>query len=112
MTHKHNFSSIKLATVSYFFIDTGKLEPAPMAAMQNRSWAGLRLGFLFVMLLTVLATESISFSQVLYGSVTGNVMDASGAALPGAQVTAVNSQTGDKNVQTSDSAGIDRFPAL
>ena len=51
-------------------------------------------------------------AQVLYGSLTGNVTDNSGAALSGAQVTAVNTQTGDSNVQKSDSAGIYRFPAL
>jgi hypothetical protein len=51
-------------------------------------------------------------AQVLYGTLTGNVTDASGAALAGAQVTAVSAQTGDSQVQTSDSAGIYRFPAL
>ena len=51
-------------------------------------------------------------AQVLYGTLTGNVTDPSGAALPGATVTAVNVQTGDKSTQTSDSAGIYRFSAL
>jgi hypothetical protein len=112
MTQKHNFSSIELAPVSCFFTDTGKLEPASRTAAKNHLRAGVRLAFLFVMLLTVLATGTSSFPQVLYGSLTGNVTDTSGAAVAGAQVTAVNTQTGDSNVQTSDSAGVYRFPAL
>ena len=51
-------------------------------------------------------------AQVLYGSITGNVTDQSGAALAGAQVTAVEAQTGVTSTQTTDAAGIYRFPAL
>src|SRR5580698_2525504 len=51
-------------------------------------------------------------AQVLYGTLTGNVTDASGAALPGAQVTVLNKQTGDQQVQTTDSAGIYLFANL
>ena len=51
-------------------------------------------------------------AQVLYGSITGVVTDQSGAALAGAQVTALEAQTGVTSTQTTDAAGIYRFPAL
>jgi hypothetical protein len=50
--------------------------------------------------------------QVLYGSLTGTVTDASGAIVANAQVTALESQTGVSQVSTTDSAGIYRFTAL
>lgn len=62
--------------------------------------------------LLVSAGAVVARAQVLYGTLTGNVTDASGAALAGAQVTALSAQTGDSQVQTTDSAGIYRFPAL
>ena len=73
----------------------------------------LRNGVAIALLaLLVSAGGAVARAQVLYGTLTGNVTDPSGAALPGATVTAVNKQTGDRQVQTSDSAGIYRFPAL
>lgn len=67
-----------------------------------------------VLLLAFMAVGGnlVARAQVLYGSLTGNVTDASGAALPGAQVTALSVQTGDRVTQTSDSAGIYRFSGL
>lgn len=45
-------------------------------------------------------------AQVLYGSLTGNVQDPSGAAVPGATVEAVNINTGiSKSVTTNDQGG-------
>lgn len=74
---------------------------------------GLRRGAAMALLLVLaFAGGATAGAQVLYGTLTGNVTDASGAALPGAQVTAVNAQTGDSFTQTSDSSGIYRFPAL
>jgi Carboxypeptidase regulatory-like domain len=51
-------------------------------------------------------------AQVLYGSLTGTVTDASEAVLPNAQITVLETQTGVSQSQTTDSAGIYRFPAL
>src|ERR1700761_6233937 len=51
-------------------------------------------------------------AQVLYGGLTGNVTDSSGAVIPGAQVKAVSAQTGASYDQTTDAQGIYRFPAL
>ncbi len=62
--------------------------------------------------LLVSAGATVARAQVLYGSITGNVTDQSGAALAGAQVTAVEAQTGVTSTQTTDAAGIYRFPAL
>jgi hypothetical protein len=112
MTQKHNLvcNRLRPVVVSCFFND--EPDRTSMAATQNRPRTGLRFAFLFVAILAVLATGTRSFSQMLYGSLTGNITDISGAAVPGAQVTAVNTQTGDSNLQKSDSAGIYRFPAL
>jgi hypothetical protein len=44
-------------------------------------------------------------AQVLYGSVTGSVMDQTGAVVPGAQVTITNDATGLKRQATTDPTG-------
>jgi Carboxypeptidase regulatory-like domain len=53
-----------------------------------------------------------TYGQVLYGSLTGTVTDPSGAAVVGAQVTALAVQTGVNQTATTDSSGIYRFAAL
>jgi len=51
-------------------------------------------------------------AQVLYGTLTGTVTDPSGAAVPGAQVIALEVQTGVSQTVTGDSSGNYRFTAL
>ena len=51
-------------------------------------------------------------AQVLYGALTGNVTDPSSAAVPDAQVEALNMATGVSRQTTADSAGIYRFAEL
>ncbi len=51
-------------------------------------------------------------AQVLYGSLVGTVTDPAGAAVPGANITALEVQPGVKQTGTSDSSGIYRFTAL
>ena len=51
-------------------------------------------------------------AQVLYGSLTGNVTDATGAAIPSAQVEVFNLQTGTTQTSTTDSSGLYRIPAI
>jgi hypothetical protein len=53
-----------------------------------------------------------SYAQVLYGGITGTVTDASGAVIPGAQVAALETQTGVRQTTTTNSEGIYRFTAL
>src|SRR5580658_1040415 len=73
----------------------------------------LRRGLaVFVLGLLAAMGAEVAGAQVLYGSLSGNVTDQSGAVLPGATVTVVGVQSGDKNTQTTDSAGIYRFAAL
>ena len=51
-------------------------------------------------------------AQVLYGSLTGNVTDSSGAVLPRASVEALNVNTGVARQVTADDKGVYLFPAL
>jgi hypothetical protein len=50
--------------------------------------------------------------QVLYGSIVGNVRDASGGVLPGAAVVITHNETKAKRETVSDAAGAYRFPTL
>src|SRR6202034_4574562 len=51
-------------------------------------------------------------AQVLYGSLTGNVTDASNAAVAGARVEALDVSRGIPQETTTDSSGIYRFTTL
>src|SRR5690349_4531363 len=51
-------------------------------------------------------------AQVLYGSLTGNVTDPSGAFVSGAKVEALNTLTGVTQTATTDSNGVYRFQNL
>ncbi|HEX6895526.1 MAG TPA: carboxypeptidase regulatory-like domain-containing protein, partial [Bryobacteraceae bacterium] len=49
------------------------------------------------------------YAQVLYGSLTGTVTDASGAIVNGAKITALETRTGVSQTASTDSSGIYRF---
>ncbi|HUS06560.1 MAG TPA: TonB-dependent receptor [Bryobacteraceae bacterium] len=51
-------------------------------------------------------------AQVLYGSLTGNIADSTGGALPAAQVEALNTGTGQKKQATTDERGAYLFNDL
>ncbi len=70
----------------------------------------LEASALFVLLLILSAT--VAQAQVLYGTISGNVTDSSGAVVPSAQVTALEVQTGVSQIATTDSGGIYRFARL
>lgn len=51
-------------------------------------------------------------AQILYGSLVGNVRDASGAAVPQVNITLTNTQTGTSRSTSSDVTGSYSFPTL
>src|SRR5208337_790163 len=65
---------------------------------------------LFSMLLLLFASGVKA--QVLYGSLTGNVTDPSGAAIPGAKVEALNVGTGIAQTASTNDAGLYLFTTL
>ncbi len=54
----------------------------------------------------VLLSASAVLAQTVTGSVTGSVLDPSGAVVPNAAVVAINTATGVRTPATSDSAGV------
>ena len=56
--------------------------------------------------LAILLFAGVAKGQVLYGSLTGNITDASGAPLPGAKIEAANTGTGVATEGVSDSRGL------
>src|SRR5205814_9621065 len=62
-----------------------------------------------MLLLGLCILSSGAKAQVLYGVLTGNVTDPSSAAVPDAQVEALNMATGVSRQTTADPAGIHRL---
>lgn len=64
--------------------------------------------------LTAFASVALSiglgFAQVNTGSLSGTVLDASGAAVPNARITLRNQNTGVENPTSTSDAGLFRFP--
>src|ERR1039457_115543 len=55
---------------------------------------------------------SVAHAQVLYGSLTGNVIDPTGATIPGAKVEALNVNTGGSRQAGTDARGVYLFNDL
>src|SRR5258707_10670419 len=51
-------------------------------------------------------------AQTTVGSISGTVTDASGAVVPGAQVTALNTQTGEQRASVTGGDGRYQLPGL
>jgi hypothetical protein len=67
---------------------------------------------LLILLLVALALPRAAHTQVLYGSLTGQVTDQKGAAVPGAKVKAMNLGTGSSKDLATDERGIYLFSGL
>jgi hypothetical protein len=65
-----------------------------------------------MVLVGMLTAPRTAQAQVLYGSLTGNVTDPSGAVLPGARVEALNVNTGLARQVTADDRGVYLFTEL
>src|SRR5215469_4298338 len=66
----------------------------------------------FLCALAALPLFSLSLWAIVGGSVSGAVMDASGAAVPEATVTAINTDTNVRQSTTTDSKGAYALPKL
>ncbi len=69
--------------------------------MQNRVWK-----WMVVLVAGFLLLPVSIHAQVLYGSLTGNVSDPTGALIPGAKVTAENTGTGVSKETVTDERGL------
>ena len=65
-----------------------------------------------IALAAVLAAATPAFAQQTTGNISGRIVDAQGAAIPGVTVTAGNAQTGFSRTDVSDAEGIYRLNAL
>ncbi len=72
----------------------------------------LRFSRFSLALVTLLFLAHFASAQTNQGQIAGNVVDSTGASIPGAQVTAKNEATGSNYTATSTSAGSYRFPSI
>src|SRR5262245_37034951 len=75
---------------------------------RDRSWP-LHVLRLALVLGVIGAAAGTARAQVLYGSIVGNVADASRAAVPGATVKIVHKGTSLSREATTDADGVYRF---
>jgi len=71
-----------------------------------------KLAVCAILRLLCLVISSAAWGQVLYGTLTGNVTDPSGAVVPNCKVEALNTQTGVTRSTTTDANGVYRFSDL
>src|SRR5690348_6432976 len=81
-----------------------------ISILQARCGGFMRLAWK-LMLLTGMAACSI-YGQVTSGSLSGTVLDANGAAVPGASITATHQPTNREYPTSSTSAGLYVLPNL
>ena len=66
----------------------------------------------FVLALVCLCWAAAAFAQSATGTISGTVVDGTGAALPGATVNVTEAATGTVRTVITDDAGLFRFAAL
>src|SRR5437016_5682992 len=80
----------------------GDADRNPRGARSKRSSI---VSFCLMLMVVAFLAPRLTYSQVLYGSLTGNVSDQKGAAVPGAKVELVNASTGAGKSTVSDERG-------
>ncbi len=60
---------------------------------------------LLILMLLAFVAPRVAYTQVLYGSLTGNVTDQKGATVPGAKIEVTNVNTGDIRSVSTDERG-------
>lgn len=65
-----------------------------------------------VVLSLILSIAPHAAAQVLYGTLTGNITDPSGAPIPGAKVEASNTETGAVHTARTSTSGLYSFTTL
>ena len=79
---------------------------------QIANWTGTRVVCGFAVLMALLAMPVTARAQAVTGTLLGNVTDASGGAVPGATVTAVETQTNISRTAVTNEAGNYIFSSL
>jgi len=83
-----------------------------LAMQQMKETLRARLGAAALAALLLVVCSQPAASQILYGSLTGNVTDPSGAAVVGATVTITETATNQTRTTTTNDAGIYNFPTI
>src|SRR5262245_38275486 len=65
-----------------------------------------------LLILALVVSVGPLLAQSARGTITGVVKDATGALVPGAEITVVNKATGDQTKATTTSTGVYRVPYL
>jgi outer membrane receptor protein involved in Fe transport len=81
-------------------------------SMRRYSTCHKQIAGFWLLLVFVCSSAGIGLAQVLYGSLTGNITDPSGAVVPGANVVAVNVGTGVQRQKTANASGTYLFNDL
>src|SRR5271170_5852877 len=66
----------------------------------------------FLVTLVVLGLSAVTSAQVSKGSISGTIIDATGAAVPGAEVRATSTDTNQVSSTVSDNSGLFKLPLL
>jgi carboxypeptidase family protein/TonB-dependent receptor-like protein len=70
------------------------------------------LGAVMMAAVLLSLTSPLAHGQLLQGSITGNVTDPTGAAVPDAEISLMNTNTGEQRAATSNASGQFNVPAV